>query len=267
MGRKKTLFKINSITQVYILDEFPNARFGFSLRKLSSSSTVAIRVRRSSDNAEQDIGFDGDDLDTNALITFVGAGDGFVTIWYNQGPLGGNFVQTTIGSEPKVMTGGALELNSLFLPTISFATGNMTNSTFSCQSNHTSIIVAEWASSNQPTLRGIGSSGYNWCFRRFANGGMWFRMNGSQAQFTSVIHSNNTTWLAVFTRNDPANTMQLVSNGTDLGTQPQGRSGNWVNAELGYQNADINEIIVFDGHQPTEIPAMSINANSYYGIY
>ena len=41
----------------------------------------AVRVRRSSDNSETDIGFTvNGNLDTAALLTFVGAGNGFVTI-------------------------------------------------------------------------------------------------------------------------------------------------------------------------------------------
>ena len=45
----------------------------YSLRKLRSAYTgSAIRVRRSLDNAEADIGFDGTDLDTTALINHVG---------------------------------------------------------------------------------------------------------------------------------------------------------------------------------------------------
>ena len=46
----------------------------YSLRKLLTAYTgSAIRVRRSSDNTESDIGFDGSgNLDTSALLTFVG---------------------------------------------------------------------------------------------------------------------------------------------------------------------------------------------------
>ena len=40
-----------------------------------------LRVRRSTDNAEIDIAFTvNGNLDTAALLTFVGAGNGFVTI-------------------------------------------------------------------------------------------------------------------------------------------------------------------------------------------
>lgn len=57
-----------------ISDLYPNAAVAYSLRKLRSAYTgSAIRVRRSSDNTEQDFGFTSTgELDTNAIETFVG---------------------------------------------------------------------------------------------------------------------------------------------------------------------------------------------------
>ena len=53
-----------------LLDTYPNAAVAYSLRKLRTAYTgAAIRVRRSSDNAEQDIGFN--DFN-NTLIDWVG---------------------------------------------------------------------------------------------------------------------------------------------------------------------------------------------------
>ena len=71
-----------SFTQSYfsdavklLLDTYPNAAAAYSLRKLSTSyQGPAIRVRRSSDNQEQDIYFDSlSNLDTNSLTSFVGS--------------------------------------------------------------------------------------------------------------------------------------------------------------------------------------------------
>ena len=56
-----------------LLDLFPNASVGYSLRKLRIGATNSIRVRRNVDNAEQDIGFSGNNLDTNSMLNFVGA--------------------------------------------------------------------------------------------------------------------------------------------------------------------------------------------------
>ena len=56
-----------------LLDTYTGAAVAYSLRKLRTAYTgAAIRVRRSSDNAEQDINFVGGDLDTTSMINFVG---------------------------------------------------------------------------------------------------------------------------------------------------------------------------------------------------
>jgi hypothetical protein len=56
-----------------LLDTYGGAAAAFSLRKLSSTyGGSAVRVRRSLDNTEQDIGFSGDNLDETALQAFVG---------------------------------------------------------------------------------------------------------------------------------------------------------------------------------------------------
>ena len=58
---------------VGLLDLFPNAAAAYSLRKLRAAySGAAVRVRRSSDNTEQDIAFDANgNLDTSSLLSFV----------------------------------------------------------------------------------------------------------------------------------------------------------------------------------------------------
>jgi hypothetical protein len=56
-----------------LLDLYPSAAVAYSLRKLRTAySGNAIRVRRSSDNTEQDIGFVGNELDTTTMLDFVG---------------------------------------------------------------------------------------------------------------------------------------------------------------------------------------------------
>jgi hypothetical protein len=68
----------------YILDTYGSAKVAYSLHQLSSTATLSCRVRRSIDNAEQDIGFVSGDLDTTSLLSFVGAGNGFVVKMYDQ---------------------------------------------------------------------------------------------------------------------------------------------------------------------------------------
>jgi hypothetical protein len=101
-----------------LLDRY-SASVAFSLRRLRDSATRAIRVRRSSDSAELDLGFVGNNLDTASLLTFCGAGDGFVTTWYDQ--VGSNnATQTTAGNQPQIVASGATIVNEFSKPCVRF---------------------------------------------------------------------------------------------------------------------------------------------------
>ncbi len=93
-----------------LLDTHPSEA-AFSLRKLSSSYTGnAIKVRRASDNTEQDIGFSSSGgLDESALTSFCASTDCFVTTWYDQSGNSLNAAQTTSTKQPKIVTSGVVE--------------------------------------------------------------------------------------------------------------------------------------------------------------
>lgn len=67
-----------------------------------------MRVRRSADNAEQDIGFSGVDLDTAGLLAFVGMSDGLLTRFYDQSGNGRDLSQAVAAQQPKIVSAGAL---------------------------------------------------------------------------------------------------------------------------------------------------------------
>lgn len=91
-----------------LMDIFPAITEGFSLRKLRKSySGAAIRVRRSSDDAEQDIGFVNNELDTESLLSFCGSGDGFVVTMYGQKETA-NVTNATTSEQKKIVNAGSL---------------------------------------------------------------------------------------------------------------------------------------------------------------
>lgn len=93
-----------------------SAARAYSVRKLRAAyAGSAIRVRRSNDNAEADIGFDGSgNLDTAALASHVGANSGFIRTWYDQSGNGDNLVQATSGLQWRIVNAGTNETkNSL----------------------------------------------------------------------------------------------------------------------------------------------------------
>jgi hypothetical protein len=85
---------------------------GYSVvRKLKDTySGSAFRVRRSSDNTEQDIGFGTDEgINQAALLAFCGAGNGFVVTLYNQdGNASRDFTMATASFQPQIVSSGAV---------------------------------------------------------------------------------------------------------------------------------------------------------------
>lgn len=101
-------------TCTYPLDTVEQPVVAYSLRRLRSGySGPLIRVRRSSDNTEQDISAVstgcGVALDTSALTTFVGASSAFVKTWYDQSGNARHATQTTAGSQPRIVNAGTVE--------------------------------------------------------------------------------------------------------------------------------------------------------------
>lgn len=83
----------------------------YSLRRLRCAySGNAIRVRRSSDNATQDIGFNAwGDLDTTGLKAFTGSSSAFVTTWYDQSGNSRNALQANAAFQPRIVNAGVIE--------------------------------------------------------------------------------------------------------------------------------------------------------------
>jgi hypothetical protein len=95
-----------------VLDPYTTSLWsaGGITRLLSSYSGSLIRVRRSSDNAEQDIGYAaGGALDTTALASFVGANSAFVTTLYDQTGNSRHWVQATSGLQPRIVNAGVYD--------------------------------------------------------------------------------------------------------------------------------------------------------------
>jgi hypothetical protein len=104
----------SQITQfVGLLDLYPSAAAAYSLRKLRTAYTgSAIRVRRSSDNTEQDIGFSNNQLDTTALTTFCSGTNGFVTKWYDQSGNVFDATQVFALNQPQIVSSGSVILEN-----------------------------------------------------------------------------------------------------------------------------------------------------------
>lgn len=69
-----------------LLDSLPAAVGAYSFRKLRTAyAGAAMQVKRGSDNATQDIGFDSSgNFDIAGFNSFIGASTGYLNLWYDQ---------------------------------------------------------------------------------------------------------------------------------------------------------------------------------------
>jgi len=102
-----------------LLDQYPGAAAAYSLRKLRSGYTgPCVRVRRSSDNAEQD--FTASEITDGTLTSFCGSGDGFVRAWYGQSQNLVDATETKEADQPQIVNQGSVITDNLGDPAIEF---------------------------------------------------------------------------------------------------------------------------------------------------
>jgi hypothetical protein len=126
----------------YILDTTANAVMAVSVRKLRSTyQGSCMRVRRSSDNSETDIGFtSADALDVSSLLAFASTSSVYVKTWYDQSGGGRDLTQTTTTAQPLIVSSGSLmPTPTSNLPVVSFGE----NSTISL--NYTTPLPVQQA--------------------------------------------------------------------------------------------------------------------------
>lgn len=118
---------------VGLLDTYSGAAAAYSLRDLASASvgSAVVRVRRSSDNTEQD--FTSTQVTDGTLTTFTGANDGFVTVWYDQSGNSNNLIQNIALTQLLIVISGELILNN-GLP--SMETNGLSNCSFGTLPNN-----------------------------------------------------------------------------------------------------------------------------------
>ena len=234
-----------------LLDTYTGAVAGFSLRLLTGSYTgSAIRVRRSSDDTEQDIGFNAsNELDTAALLSFVGTGgtdNGFVTTWYDQSGNGKNATNSNESEQPKIVSGGAVtqfdSINSILFDGSDdnfSVTMNLNTTAFS------SFVVAGEDGTLENTAQHLYASDNDF-FSRLRNLDFESKISASPSLIIDDDIGQTTDdmlLLSVINRTSPAEGSQYL-NGTIGSNSPLNTSG----------SGGINESTVFVGIKETALP-------------
>jgi hypothetical protein len=266
-----------------ILDGYTGASAAYSLRKLSTTYTgPAIRVRRSSDNQETNIGFNSSgNLDTIALSIFatdmVSTDSVFVTTWYDQSGNGKHATQTTATNQPQIVNSGVVHLKN-GKPSIYFSGNKMMTTTANVVSTGNQPYSIYGVSHNvgvsSSTLFYIGSgSGNNGIGLQVIAGGslrhFWY--TAEYVSYASTINNQYYYSLEfngsnVYTsRNDSTS---LLSTGKTKNTLSPtlmiGKMVNWNEWYNGYHQ----ELIIFDNYNTNEVSTgIRSNINTYYSAY
>lgn len=146
----------NNVGSALFLDLYTSARIAYSVRKLRVGYTgFCMRIRRSSDNSETNIGFVNNYVDTASILSFCGAGSGFVSIFYDQSGNGNNAIQNTAVSQPRICLNGALNLVNGKLSLFFDGTNDYLQFTqFNLNVNWSNFMVAKRQSLSFPSISG-----------------------------------------------------------------------------------------------------------------
>jgi hypothetical protein len=268
-----------------ILDTYTGAAVAYSAaRRLSSSYTGAlIRVRRSSDNTEQDIGYNGSNvLDESALTSFVGANNGFVVKWYDQSGNGKNMENSTASNQPKIVNAGTV-LKDNSKPALSFNGTSqylaVTDNTILHASSLTSCFyIAQIISgNNNPPL---ASKAYNqdggYFFGQLGTGTnlqLWIDNTGN---YVGSVNIQNAQKLFTNFNKTGTNNLKVYVNGTldYQTTAPSNLIGtNSTYFALGYDpggfylKGNYQEAIIYSTDKVSDRTGIEGNINTFYTIY
>ena len=252
----------------------------FSIRQLDTAyHGYCMKVRRSSDSTEQDIGFVSGNLDTASLKAFVGSGSGYVSIWYDQSSFGNNAAQTTLSRQPEIVNTGVVDRENtkpalVFNGTSTYLTvaNNPLNGSGSVSflgvanfstATSTEVLFAQSNSLSNTGVFEIRRSGTGNILACISNN---MPATGNKAinaqKLITVYGSNNSTLYS------------YVNGATNFGIKTTGSStiGNYP-CLIGYRNSTlyfggtIQEIVVYKENNLMGRSSLESAINSYYSIY
>jgi hypothetical protein len=248
-----------------LLDTYSGAAAAYSLRNLSwAYGGPVVRVRRSSDNTEQD--FTAIQVTDGTLTTFCGAGDGFVRTWYDQSGNESHLVQSTTGSQPKIVNSGSLEMY------LGKATINLAESSSLVASKgvfglpvFSSYFVRNTSDTKYIEFSQSGGNSHSYLSMQ-GNGGTGLLSNfGSPSLYVNSSITTPTT----------ADQVYQSLNGYKLSAVIGATTSAWTSFRLGgyteyggYQfAASLFELVIYGASTAASRTGIEANINAHYAIY
>lgn len=299
---------INSYFNIYQSREniLPGAAAAYSLRQLSDSSRLAVRVRRDTgvgsgtDDDEADVGFDANgevSLDspvsnfdpTGSSATTLGEfladaayddedslgspAEGFVTAWYDQSANANNATQATPDAQPKIYDSSTGLIKENGKPALDWdGTDDVLVTTYSPTVTHTAFFV------QVPTTNVVGflysSTG------TFTNRFWVASTDVNQLQMYrggSVAYSEGSTlsgqYLGYALNKATTTDIRLGVNGSNVADTGNIGSAVVTNIRVGaepnsgfYGDSRIQELIIYDSDNSSNRTDIEGNINAHYGI-
>lgn len=244
--------------------------FAFSTRKLRSDySGFALRIRRSSDNAQADVAFNANNVvSDNSILTIAVAGGGltvgntltlasfrsgstlFVSTWYDQGTNAYHGEQATTERQPVfslAVVGSASQYASLV---------------FTGTSKHNVTV-----SQTLPVLLGSGLRGSVMMIAKIQSG-----VSSNNSFGHSDINDNTKRWMAHMNRETDSNMYTDLGSSTDLNRNFLNDASIGLNALKQYTivRNTTNKIVRVSGisrnNSPQNIQSLTWSAGSTFGV-
>lgn len=272
LGIISSSYKAAAPSANLLLDDYPGAAAAYSLRKLRTAYTGnCIRVNRSSDLTQMDIGFNASGtLDTTTLITFVGVSTSQIVIWYDQSGNGRNTITFNQANAPRIIISGVLQLQ-LAKPTISFFTSSLCGlRTAYNLTNPFTMIGVLAQDSGATTATRIFSSDNSANLLTIARGNVTsVYTNGNVVNFPSRVMTQ--TYLVSFSRQTTTSFVYqngvIVPNSATLSNDFGLFAMNSTTGVTEGVNSRISEVVLYSSNQNSNIAGINTNINSFYSIY
>ena len=213
------------------------------LRKLVNSyAGPCLQLRRSSDNAVSDFGFNGIDLDVAAITAWLGNVKGYCSKLYDQSGSGNDVTQTSNSLQPQYVASGIYDK-----PILHFTVGQKMINTTNFGSPFTVVYSARQTGPNRHRV--LSSIGNNWLLG-------WWNGYKSQAYFQGWVSNPISTpdnKPYVYSGVSNGITSQFYENGNQLAnnsggvTGPNGISlGGGFNGSSEYSDCDFMDVMIYN---------------------
>jgi hypothetical protein len=256
-----------------LLDSYTGAAAAYSVRKLDKDYTgYCMKVRRASDDAEADIGFDSNgDLDTAAIASHCGASAGYCSVWYDMSGNGNNATQSTLGNQPQIYNGTAV-ITENGKPAIDFdGTNDVLTASIGTMTHPFTVFTAAqvtynaasfpymYGSANTPlTGHGIDSSSQD----RLYAGSTLVNSNFVETRtlFTDLFNGSSSVMRADGSQQATGNVGTGALTGLNI-AQLTNYSGS-SNSEVKMQ-----EIVIWNSDQTSNFTGIESDINTYFSIF